>query len=65
MYSLPILREAATDQWDQRAVRYVEVEVIGWLAEHATTRVGPRGDQLQVPVEALEAVTVERAIRSA
>ena len=25
-------------------------QVIGWLAEHATTRVGPRGGQLQVPV---------------
>ncbi|WP_091547950.1 MobF family relaxase [Modestobacter sp. DSM 44400] len=33
-------------------------QVIGWLAEHATTRVGPRGGQVQVPVEALEAVTV-------
>jgi len=28
MYWLPTLREAATDQWDQRAVLYVEVEVI-------------------------------------
>jgi exodeoxyribonuclease V alpha subunit len=26
-------------------------EVIGWVAEHATTRVGPRGRQVQVPVE--------------
>jgi len=33
-------------------------QVIGWLAEHSTTRVGPRGGQVQVPVEALEAVTV-------
>ncbi|HET7735341.1 MAG TPA: MobF family relaxase [Nocardioidaceae bacterium] len=33
-------------------------QVIGWLAEHATTRVGPRGRQVQVPVERLEAVTV-------
>jgi exodeoxyribonuclease V alpha subunit len=33
-------------------------EIIGWLAQHATTRVGPRGGQVQVPVEALEAVTV-------
>jgi exodeoxyribonuclease V alpha subunit len=33
-------------------------QVIGWLAGHATTRVGPRGGQLQVPVERLEAVTV-------
>jgi exodeoxyribonuclease V alpha subunit len=33
-------------------------EVIGWLARHATTRVGPRGAQVAVPVERLEAVTV-------
>jgi exodeoxyribonuclease V alpha subunit len=33
-------------------------QIIGWLAEHATTRVGPRGGQVQVPAEALEAVTV-------
>jgi hypothetical protein len=33
-------------------------QVIGWVAEHATTRVGPRGRQVQVPVEKLEAVTV-------
>jgi thymidine kinase len=33
-------------------------QVIGWLGEHATTRIGPRGGQLQVPVEVLEAVTV-------
>src|SRR5688572_13823402 len=33
-------------------------QVIGWLAEHATTRVGPRGGQVQMPVEVLEAVTV-------
>src|SRR4051794_12794675 len=33
-------------------------QIIGWLTEHATTRVGPRGGQLQVPVEVLEAVTV-------
>src|SRR3712207_7673279 len=31
---------------------------IGWLAGHATTRIGPRGGQVQVPVEVLEAVTV-------
>jgi exodeoxyribonuclease V alpha subunit len=34
------------------------VQIIGWLSEHATTRVGPRGGQVQVPVEVLEAVTV-------
>ena len=25
------------------------VQIIGWLAQHATTRVGPRGRQVQVP----------------
>ncbi len=30
-------------------------EIIGWLAEHATTRIGPRGRQVQVPVERIEA----------
>lgn len=33
-------------------------QVIGWVADHATTRVGPRGRQVQVPVEKVEAVTV-------
>jgi thymidine kinase len=33
-------------------------QIIGWLSQHATTRVGPRGGQLQVPVEVLEAATV-------
>ncbi|MBA3780741.1 MAG: relaxase domain-containing protein [Nocardioides sp.] len=33
-------------------------EIIGWLAEHSTTRVGPRGRQVQVPVEKLEAAVV-------
>ena len=33
-------------------------EVIGWLAENTTTRVGPRGRQVQVPVERLEAAVV-------
>src|SRR4051794_33812681 len=32
-------------------------QIIAWLAQHATTRVGPRGGQVQVPVERLEAVT--------
>ena len=32
--------------------------VKAWLAEHATTRVGPRGGQVQVPLEVLEAATV-------
>ncbi|HET7357626.1 MAG TPA: relaxase domain-containing protein, partial [Nocardioidaceae bacterium] len=33
-------------------------QVIGWLAGHATTRVGARGGQLQVPVERIEAAVV-------
>ncbi|MCW2901193.1 MAG: TrwC relaxase, partial [Streptosporangiaceae bacterium] len=33
-------------------------QILGWLGEHATTRVGPAGGQVQVPVERLEAVTV-------
>ncbi|MCF6506116.1 TrwC relaxase [Blastococcus sp. MG754426] len=33
-------------------------QIIAWLSQHATTRVGPRGAQVQVPVELLEAVTV-------
>src|SRR3712207_4364729 len=45
---------AACDAAQDRAAG----QVIGWLAGHATTRVGPRGGQMQVPVERLEAVTV-------
>ncbi|SOC46931.1 conjugative relaxase domain-containing protein, TrwC/TraI family [Blastococcus aggregatus] len=33
-------------------------QIIGWLSQHATTRVGPRGGQVQVPLEVLEAATV-------
>jgi conjugative relaxase-like TrwC/TraI family protein len=33
-------------------------QIIGWLAQHATTRIGPRGGQVQVPVTEIEAVTV-------
>src|SRR5215213_7688868 len=33
-------------------------QIIGWLSQHATTRVGPRGGQVQAPVGVLEAVTV-------
>ncbi len=45
---------AAYDAAQERAA----VEIVGWLAEHATTRVGPRGRQVQVPVERLEAAVV-------
>lgn len=33
-------------------------EIVGWVAEHATTRVGPRGRQVQVPVDQVEAAVV-------
>ncbi|GAA3533315.1 hypothetical protein AFL01nite_18550 [Aeromicrobium flavum] len=33
-------------------------EIIGWLASHATTRMGPRGRQVQVPVEQMEAAVI-------
>ena len=33
-------------------------EIVSWLASHATTRVGPRGRQVQVPVEQIEAAVV-------
>src|SRR3954453_13954263 len=45
---------AAYDAAQDRAA----TEIIGWLARHATTRVGPRGGQVQASVETLEAVTV-------
>lgn len=33
-------------------------QIIGWVAQHATTRVGPRGLQVQVPVERIEAAVI-------
>ncbi len=33
-------------------------QIVAWLSEHATTRVGPAGGQVQVPVLELEAVSV-------
>ncbi len=45
---------AAYDAAQDRAA----TQIIGWLAQHATTRVGPRGAQVQVPVSEIEAVTV-------
>ncbi|GAC1382930.1 MAG: hypothetical protein NVSMB48_14830 [Marmoricola sp.] len=45
---------AAYDAAQERAAE----EIVGWLAEHSTTRVGPRGDQVQVPVEQIEATVV-------
>ncbi|GAC1379860.1 MAG: hypothetical protein NVSMB48_04550 [Marmoricola sp.] len=40
------------------AQEHAATEIIGWLAEHSTTRVGPRGNQVQVPVEQIEAAVV-------
>src|SRR5665811_2366083 len=45
---------AAYDGAQDRAAQ----QVIGWLAQHATTRVGPRGHQVQVPVQEIEAAVV-------
>lgn len=33
-------------------------QVIAWVAAHATTRVGPRGRQVQVPVKQVEAAVI-------
>lgn len=33
-------------------------EIISWVAQHATTRVGPRDRQVQVPVEQVEAAVI-------
>jgi exodeoxyribonuclease V alpha subunit len=33
-------------------------QIIAWLSQHTTTRVGPRGGQVHVPLEVLEAATV-------
>jgi len=49
----PDIAEAYDGAQDRAAV-----QIIGWLAEHSTTRIGPRGRQVQVPVHELEAVTV-------
>ncbi|WGX96891.1 MobF family relaxase [Nocardioides sp. L-11A] len=51
------LHPEIADAYDAAQER-AAVEIIGWLAEHSTTRVGPRGLQIQVPVERLEAAVV-------
>jgi exodeoxyribonuclease V alpha subunit len=45
---------AAYDGAQDRAA----AQIIGWLAGHATTRVGPRGHQVQVPVQEIQAAVV-------
>lgn len=41
-----------------RAQDKAAAEIVGWVAAHATTRVGPRGRQVQVPVESIEAAVI-------
>ena len=45
---------AALDAAQDNAAR----EIVGWVAQHATTRVGPRGRQVQVPVDRIEAAVI-------
>src|SRR5690606_36478667 len=45
---------AALDHAQMKAA----TEIVGWVAQHATTRVGPRGRQVQVPVEQIEAALI-------
>lgn len=45
---------AALDRAQDKAA----IEIVSWIAAHATTRVGPRGRQVQVPVESIEAVII-------
>ncbi|MDQ4114093.1 MAG: relaxase domain-containing protein [Actinomycetota bacterium] len=40
------------------AQRSAVEQILSWVGEHATTRVGPMGRQVQVPVEELEAAVV-------
>ncbi|WP_246166221.1 MobF family relaxase [Nocardioides psychrotolerans] len=49
----PEVSEALDEAQDEAAV-----EIVGWVAQHATTRVGPRGRQVQVPVERIEAAAI-------
>ncbi|WP_291521403.1 MobF family relaxase [Branchiibius sp. NY16-3462-2] len=46
------------DAYDAAQERAAQ-QIITWLAQHSTTRVGPRGRQVQVPVEQLEAAVVK------
>lgn len=51
------LQPEIADAYDAAQDR-AAVEIVAWLAEHATTRVGPRGRQVQAPVEEIEAAVV-------
>ena len=46
-----------SEAYDAAQTRAAE-QIIGWVAQHATTRVGPRGLQVQVPVERIEAALI-------
>jgi conjugative relaxase-like TrwC/TraI family protein len=45
---------AAYDAAQNRAA----TQILAWLAQHATTRVGPRGGQMQIPVQRIDSVVV-------
>lgn len=45
---------AALDRAQDKAA----TEIVAWVAAHATTRVGPRGRQVQAPVESIEAAVI-------
>lgn len=48
-----------------RAQHHAVEQILAWVGQHASTRVGPRGRQVQVPVERLEAaVVVHRTSRA-
>ena len=49
----PEISAALDEAQDQAAA-----EIVDWVAGHATTRVGPRGRQVQVPVEKIEAAVI-------
>ena len=51
------LHPEIADALDAAQSRAAE-QIIGWVAEHATTRVGPKGRQVQVPVTEIEAAVV-------
>src|SRR4051812_33926704 len=53
-----VLHPDIAQAYDAAQDRAVE-QIIGWLGRHATTRVGPRGGQVQVPVVGLRVVDVD------
>lgn len=51
------LHPVVADAYDQAQQCAVE-EILEWLGQNLTTRVGPRGRQVQVPVEQIEAAVI-------